>query len=215
MNEPHKPTAPTGYFHHGPLVKRINLPGWQVLILANLIALIPLTVGLLLLWIPYQLYLAMGAPLTIMPTLAWPLGVAIPVGIIIFILSMLFHEWLHGTAMYFMGYRPKYYSNWGALFAGLREGDYLSRPNYLIMTLTPILLMSAGGLLVLLFLPPVIGRLLLIALLLNTAASIGDIFVAVAVYRSPKSAIFRDDKGIQMFLPTVDVETAVSQTPLS
>jgi hypothetical protein len=207
MNEPTLPSAPDGFTYHGPLVKRINLPDWQVYILANLLALIPLGIGLLLLWLPYQLYLAMGTPFAVMSSLEWPLSITIPVGVLIFILSMLLHEWLHGVAMYAMGRPPKYYFRWFVLFAGLHEGDYLPRSNYLVMTLTPIFLMSSIGLIVLLFLPPVIGRLLLIALLLNTAASLGDLFVAVAVYRSPEKAVFRDDKGIQVFIP---VETAIS-----
>ena len=97
--------------------------------------------------------------------------------------------------------RPPPYFKIGVLFAGLRPGDFLPRIHYLVMTLTPLVAMSIGGCAVLLVLPPAYGRLLLIALLLNTAASLGDLFVAVGVYRSPKTAVFTDNNGIQVFVP--------------
>jgi hypothetical protein len=50
-------------------------------------------------------------------------------------------------------------------------------------------------------LPPALGQLLLIALLLNTAASTGDFMVAWRVYKAPPDALFSDDQGIQLFVP--------------
>lgn len=179
----------------------------MLFLLANLIALLPLSIGILLLWVPYQIYLAMGAPLALVPDLQLTPLTLILSGILIFVASMLLHEWLHGLALQVMGHKPIYYFRIGVLFAGLPPGDYLPRAHYLIMTLTPLVLMSVGGFGILLLLPPVYGRLLLIALLLNTAASLGDLFVAVGVYRAPKTAVFTDDNGIQVFVP---VESATN-----
>jgi hypothetical protein len=50
-------------------------------------------------------------------------------------------------------------------------------------------------------LPPALSQLLLIALLLNTAASIGDFMVAWRVYKTSPDALFSDDHGIQLFVP--------------
>jgi hypothetical protein len=62
--------------------------------------------------------------------------------------------------------------------------------------------MSLGGAILLLLLPVAIGQVVLIALLLNAAASIGDLAVAQRALRQPNSALFADrDGGIKIFLP--------------
>ena len=202
MNESHLPNPPHGYFYHGPLFQKRFKRGWLVFLAANLIALIPFGLGLLLLWVPYQLYLGFGTPFAVLPTLQMGLVVKIMLGLLIFVLSMLLHEWLHGLALIATGHPPKYYFRMGVLFAGLNENDFLPRRHYLLMSLTPLVVMSVVGFVVLLFLPPVIGRLLLTSLLLNAAASLGDLMVTIGILRAPKQAVFTDEKGIQIFLPS-------------
>ena len=195
------PPAPSGFIYHKPLFSQLNGPRWKLLLWANMIALLPFGVGLLLLWMPYQLYLALGSPLALYPDHQLTRPVSLAVGILIFIASMFLHEWLHGIALHLLGHKPVYYFKFSMFFAGLQKGDHLSRHQYLVMTLTPLVTMSVVGFGILLLLPPAYGRLLLIALLLNTAASLGDLFVAVAVLRAPKTAVFTDDNGIYIFLP--------------
>ena len=195
------PTAPPGYIHYRKLFKKFNGPQWKIFALANLIALLPFSVGLIVLWVPYQLYLALGAPLAVASDLELAPLTFILSGILIFIASMLLHEWLHGLALQATGHKPIYYFKTLVLFAGLQPGEFIPRAHYLIMTLTPLVVMSVVGFGILLILPPVYGRLLLTALLLNTAASLGDLFVAVGVYRSPKTAVFTDENGIHVFVP--------------
>ena len=69
------------------------------------------------------------------------------------------------------------------------------------MTLTPLIVMTLTGSLLLPFLPPVLGQIVLIAMLLNMAASLGDLMVALRVYKTPREAKFADDRGIQVYLP--------------
>lgn len=195
------PIPPTGFIFHKKLFKRLDTPFWKIFVIANFLALLPLLIGLLLLWTPYQLYLAAGAPWALFSSLTMPLWVSILLGLLIFLASMFLHEWLHGIAMSLMGRKPVYYFRSYVLYAGLQKGDYLTRRQYLTVTLMPLLSMSIGGFIFLLWLPPALGRLLLIALLLNTAASLGDLFVAYNVFKSPKKAIFNDDNGIQVYLP--------------
>lgn len=114
---------------------------------------------------------------------------------------MLLHEWLHGLALQSFGHKPRYALHKFYLVATIQKGSFLTRREYLLMTLTPLVTMTLVGSVLLLFLPPTIGQLLLMALLLNTAASIGDIMVAWRVFRAPPDARFSDDHGIQLFLP--------------
>lgn len=205
MESTYIPAAPQGYAYHkhlfADLEVREKYPFIILLILANFIALIPLAIGILLLWLPYQFYLYFDTPYALLPTVDLPLVLKIILGGIIFFVSMLLHEWLHGVALQRMGHQAHYAFHKLFLTATIEDGDYLTRREYLWMTVTPLLLMTFAGGMLLLFLPPVIGKLLLIALLINTAASIGDLMVAVRVYRMPQDAVFTDDKGIQVFLP--------------
>ena len=198
------PTPPRGYIHQRPLFADWDAldryPQWLVLIFANFIALLPLGGGVLLLWLPYQFYSFNGTPLALLPAWTLPLGWKIILGLLIFLGSMLLHEWLHGLALQLYGHKPSYAFHKLYLVATIAKGTYLTRHQYLIMTLTPLLSMTVVGGGLLLILPPVIGQLLLIALLLNTAASIGDLMVAFRVYNAPKAALFSDDHGIQMFI---------------
>ncbi|WP_420645237.1 DUF3267 domain-containing protein [Candidatus Leptofilum sp.] len=199
------PTPPPGYVHVRPLFADWDLldkyPRWLVLIYANLVALLPLGGGVLLLWLPYQFYSFNNSPLALWPALTLPLGWKIVLGVLIFMGSMLLHEWLHGLVLQLFGHKPRYVFLKLYLVATIQKGSFLTRRQYLVMTLAPIVTMTLLGGGLLLFLPPAIGRLLLIALLLNTAASIGDILVAWRVYQAPPEARFGDDHGIQLFLP--------------
>ena len=67
----HTPQAPLGYVYHKTLGEEINAkrkrPFWLIIIAANFIALIPLTLGVAGLWLPYQFYKVIGAPYAIYP----------------------------------------------------------------------------------------------------------------------------------------------------
>jgi len=173
----------------------------MLLLGANFVALIPLAGGVLILWLPYQFYRMVGTPYALLPELQLPLPLLIGLGILVIGGSMLLHEWLHGIALTFLGYTPRYAFNKYYLLATVADGTFLTRSHYLQMTLTPITLMTIIGATLLPFLPPIVGQILLIALLLNLAASLGDIMVAIRVYKTPKEALFADNKGIHVFLP--------------
>lgn len=206
MNEStDSPTPPQGYVHYKGLFDDWQAtpakPEWLMLLWANLAALLPLAVGILLLWLPYQIYCLWGAPLSLLPILQLSTAWLVVVGLIINVFSMLVHEWLHGRVLLWCGYRPLYNFHKFWLLATVEPGCFLSRQHYLLVSLTPLVVMSTAGSIMLLFLPPVIGHLLLIALLLNCAASVGDLMVASRVYRAPDRALFSDVRGIQVFVP--------------
>ena len=173
---------------------------WHWLVIGNLWALLPLGVAALVLWLPYQFYMVLGAPLTLFPDPGWNpllLGALVVPG------SMLLHEALHALALRAQGY-PATLSFVRGYFYATTDG-FLTRRAYLLMVLTPLSVMTLSGALLLLFLPVAIGQVVLIALLLNAAASIGDLAVAQRALRQPSSALFADrDGGIKIFLPEID-----------
>jgi len=201
----HIPQAPQGYSYHTPLIDdwetKYNYPFWILILLANFLALAPLTLGILFLWFPYQLYKTLGAPYAVYSELTLSLPILIVLGILIIGGSIILHEWLHGIALSILGYKPRYAFHKYYLLANIEDGSFLTKPHYLIMSLTPILVMTVVGGLLLPFFPPAIGQIVLVALLLNMAASLGDMMVSLRVYKAPKDALFADDHGIQIFLP--------------
>jgi hypothetical protein len=117
--------------------------------------------------------------------------------------SIALHEGLHGLALLALGYRAML--RYGAGYFYATTDGYMTRRAYLIMVLTPISVMTAGGGVLLLFLPISVGQIVLIALLLNAAASVGDFAVAERTRRQPADALFADRGGIKVFLRTADV----------
>ena len=172
---------------------------WHWLLIGNLWALLPLGLAVLILWLPYQFYAALGTPLALFRDPDWSPAQHWVIGALIIVGSIIFHEWLHALALIVLGYRAKLRYASGYFYA--TTDNFLTRRDYLIMVLTPIIIMTLGGGIVLLLLPVTVGQIVLIALLLNAAASIGDLVVADRTRRQPADALFADrDGGIKVFL---------------
>lgn len=190
--------APPNYVSQGDLFGDFDgIPEWRWLLYANLMALLPLGGAVLLLWLPYQFYAVLGAPLAL-PVPAWPPLVTALVGIVVVLTSVFLHEGLHGLALLLLGYHPRLTYSRGFLLATV--SGFITRRDYLIMILTPVTAMSAFGALLLLWFPVSLGQWLLAALLLNAAASIGDLAVASRVRRFPGTTLFADMGGIKVFV---------------
>ncbi|NWG16390.1 MAG: DUF3267 domain-containing protein [Chloroflexi bacterium] len=194
------PTAPPGYGFAADLFGDLESASpWRFLLLANLLALIPLGAAALLLWLPYQMYAALGAPLALFPAPDWPpwgfwlFGAGALAG------SIAAHEGLHGAALLLMGRRPRFGYAAGYLYASVRPGQFLTRRAYLVMVLSPLAIISLVGGLTLPFLSASLGQIVVLALLLNAAASIGDLAVAQRLLRWPPDALFAEAGGIHVY----------------
>lgn len=198
------PQAPTGYRYSGRLFADLYGSqewGLRIILLANLLALVPLLAGIVALWLPYQLYLAAGAPFAFPSALRLNPATSVALGLAVCLASMVLHEIIHAITLAILGYRPVLSLEQGYLAASVPQGDYLTRGSYLVMSLSPLCIMTLLGVPGLLVLPPAFGKLLLVALLLNCAASIGDLLVAQRVQRCHRQALFSDDGSIQVFEP--------------
>lgn len=204
-------SIPPNYTYHAELFAGVRQGyeekgGWYMLVWANFLALLPLGVGIFILWLPYQIYLFLGTPWSLFPDPSWTISVKLLVGASVIIASIFIHEWLHGLALQLMGYRPRYFIRNFVPHAGIQPEELLSRNHFLIMTLTPLVVLTLLGSIALLLLPPTLGQLLLITLLLNFAASVGDLFVAYHVRRWPPEALFAD--GGKIFLPIRPIDSS-------
>jgi Putative zincin peptidase len=195
--------APAGYNHQGDLFADLAdtyQSELHLIVVANLLALIPLLVVALLVWLPYQLYVAVGAPLALFNDPQWPQWAFWLAGLVVVVCSLLLHEALHGAALLMQGHRPKFGYASGYPYATIQPGAFLTRRQYLTMALTPLTVMTLGGAVGLVWLPVSIGQIVLMAVLLNAAASIGDLAVASRARRWPPGTLFAaDERGIQVF----------------
>jgi len=200
-------SPPKGYRHHGPLFDRLPSRSQNYakrVILGNFLAIIPLGMGIVGLWLPYQFYITIGLPLALLPDISsWPIILKLLESLLVFVASIFLHEELHAIALRLTGHKPKLSFNRGFLYATIEEGEYLNRRDYLIMTLTPVVVLTLLGIFGLLVLPKTAGQVLLVILLLNLAASTGDLQVALWVSMKPARALFADDGQIQVFLPEI------------
>jgi Putative zincin peptidase len=177
-----------------------DTPEWYWIVMGNLLALVPLGFAALLLWLPYQFYLALGAPLALFPDPVFPEWLKWLAGLLMIAASMLLHELLHGAALLVLGYRARLNYATGYFYATVERGQFLTRTHYIVMSLTPLTVMTLGGGMLLVLLPPTWGQLLLIVLLLNAAASVGDLAVASRTRRYPVDALFSDEGGIKVYV---------------
>jgi hypothetical protein len=195
--------APQGYHLASDLFEDFDDPnrrfgGWRWLLIGNLWALLPLALAVLILWLPYQFYAALGTPLAQFANPEWNREGFWLFGALMIAASIVLHEGLHGLALISLGYKAKLRFASGYFYA--TTDGFLTRHDYLIMVLTPITVMTLGGGVVLLLLPVALGQIVLIALLLNAAASIGDLVVADRTRGQPADALFADRHGIKVFL---------------
>ncbi len=204
MHEIKTLTSPNGYIYHGPLFGRLPSRSKNYakrVLLGNFLAIIPLGMGIVGLWLPYQVYIALGLPLAVTPELTWPITLKLLESLLVFVASVFLHEELHAIALRLTGYKPRLSFKRGFLYATICEDDFLTRRDYLIMTLTPVVVLTLAGILALLILPQTAGQVLLVILLLNLAASTGDLQVALWVSSKPPDSLFADDGQIQVFVP--------------
>lgn len=201
--------APAGYQYHGRLFGSIgrNVPRWRVMALVNFLALLPLSVAALVVWLPQQIYVALGSPLALFADPDLPQWGFWVIGAVIIVASMILHELLHGLALLLTGHTPRFGYARGFLYASMRPDEYLNKRQYLLVTLMPLVSITLVSNAILLLLPPGIGQALLIAVLLNAAASVGDLMVTWLMLRSPTGAIFSERGGILVFVPVAVPET--------
>jgi hypothetical protein len=194
-------TPPQGYVFQSDLFHDLkNTPEWYWIVWGNLLALVPLLVAALLLWLPYQFYVALGTPLALLPDPVLPDWSKWLIGLVVIVASMLLHELLHAAALRMLGYRAHLNYAWGYFYATVEQGQFLTRGHYILMSLTPLTVMTLGGAVLLLLLPATFGQILLITLLLNAAASVGDLSVAARARTYPHDALFSDEKGIKVYV---------------
>jgi hypothetical protein len=178
-------TLPPGYHevHYMKVTERGRL-FWL-----NVLSLIPMFASGLIVSGGLILYQDWGAPLVIDRL---PNHIPFLPGILLVLLVLPLHEWIHGRAITRVGHRPRYGVKLMVLYA-TSDGALFRRSEFLWIALAPLVVISTAGLIMMLFLPAGLSQWVVLGVMMNAAGSIGDLWMAAVALRFAPSVLIRDE----------------------
>ncbi|MBN1681125.1 MAG: DUF3267 domain-containing protein [Anaerolineae bacterium] len=172
-------------------VDYIKITNRRAFLWLNVMSLLPLTAsGLLMFGALLVYHEEMGGPLVI-PALSGELPSL--VGLLLVLLVLPLHEWIHGLAIRRCGHTPRYGVKLLVLFA-TSDGALFRRNEFILIALAPLVTVTLAGLFVMVFLPYQLGYWIALAVVLNAAGAIGDLWMTIAALRFDASALIRDEE---------------------
>lgn len=195
---------PAGYRE----VRHFSVSKGSVLITLNILSLLPLIISGLLAFGLLMIYHAeLDAPLVIH---ALPDDIPRGMGIALIILVLPLHEWIHGLWIGRYGHKARYGAKWFVLFA-TSDNALFRRNEFIQIALAPLVLISAGGIVLMAFVPLGLAEWIALAVTINAAGAIGDIWMTAVVLRYDAVALIRDEEAsMRIFVPHNMAATARS-----
>jgi hypothetical protein len=142
------------------------------------------------------------------PGMEGPEGLPVVLLWLAVLLVLPLHEWLHGLAIRRYGHQPRY----GAKYAQLgrfklpvilyatADNALFRRGEFIVVALAPMVVITLGGMLGIYLLPDNLHVYLSVAVIINGAGAIGDLWMTAAVLRHPPDILVRDEAdGIRIF----------------
>lgn len=179
--------------HYHEVLHLVVTEGKRLLWL-NLLALIPLVVSLVV----------VGAWWLAVARLRGPIAGDGPpwlLGILLLLATMPLHEAIHALAIRLVGHRPRFGAKLdkGVLYATADQALF-RRDEFIAVALAPIVFISISGLTLMVVLPDAVAYWIGLAIVLNAASAIGDLWMTAVVLRYPPNALVRDEAdGIRIF----------------
>jgi hypothetical protein len=103
------------------------------------------------------------------------------------------HEWLHGVIIARCGHKPRYGIKLFVLFA-TSDGALFRRNEFIRIALAPLVIITLIGSVIMLFTPMGLATWIALAITLNAAGSIGDLWMTGIAMRYDSSALIRDEE---------------------
>ncbi len=182
---------PAGYGE----IRRVQLTERRLLFWLNILAIIPLI--LMVIWMAIWWGIASrGRATSSDPGIPWWLAL-----ILVFVIVLPLHEFLHGITIRLLGYPVRYGANLskGVLFA-TSDNALFWRNQYLAIALAPLVGMSALAMLIMLFASQGIAYYVALAAVLNAGGAIGDLWSAGVLIRYPAQVLIRDEaEGFRIY----------------
>lgn len=172
-------------------VRYMSINERGVLLWLNLLSLVPLAISALIVFGALLVYHEeLGSPLVI-DELPASLPPALGLAVVLIVLPA--HEWIHGLVIARCGHKPRYGVKLFVLFA-TSDGALFRRDEFIRIALAPLVVVTAAGSLMMLFLPFGLAYWAGLAVILNAGGAIGDLWMTVIVLRYDSSALVRDEE---------------------
>ncbi len=182
-------TIPSDYHSH----KTLDLSNARTMFLLNLAAL-PLL--FLFGWMFARIFILVrdtnpfpGGFWGLVSSYSWVDWIALPLSIA---LMLVFHELVHGIFFWlFTQERPRFALKSGYAYAAAPEW-YLPRKQYVLVGLSPLLVISVLSIILAVLFPAHQVSYLLFVATFNAAGALGDIIVVAWVFRQPRTTLIMD-----------------------
>ena len=171
------------------------------LLLINLLALFPVAIALIIMGAWWALVLRLRGSLAGGFGADWPWWLWI---ILIFVISIPLHEFIHGLAIRRAGHKPRYgvILSKGAFYA-TADNALFWRADFIFIALAPLVGITLLGLLLVFLLPDTLGYYVSLGVIFNAANSIGDLWMTGVVRRYPPTTLVRDQAdSIRIYVNT-------------
>ena len=179
-------TLPEGYRE----VYYLSIKQPKTMILLNVLSVVLFAVSAVIVFVPLIAYHeVLDAPLVIN---SLPDEISLLLGLLLVMLVLPLHEWIHGQFIKLCGHKPRYGIKFLVLFA-TADGAYFRRNEFVRIAMAPLIVISLLGLTIMLFLPGGLAVWVALAVLLNAGGAIGDIWMTIAALRFDPSALVQDE----------------------
>jgi hypothetical protein len=171
------------------------------LLLINLLALIPITIAIIVMGVWWALVLRLRGSIPDGFGVDWPWWIWI---ILIFVISIPLHEFIHGLAIRRSGHKPRYgmMLSKGAFYA-TADNALFWRNDFIFIALAPLIGITLLGLLLVYLLPDTLGYYVSLGVIFNAANSIGDLWMTAVVRHYPSTTLIRDQAdSIRIYVNT-------------
>ncbi len=180
-------------------IRHVLLTEDRLLIRLNLLAVVPLVgmiVWLALWWLIVSLGRAPDAAPA--PNIPWWLAV-----VVIFVLVLPVHEFIHGVTIALFGYKVRYGAKLskGVLYA-TSDHALFRRGQYLAIALAPFVVITLLAMLIMAIAPQWLGYYTAIAAVFNAGGAVGDLWSVGVIWRYPPPLLVRDEAdGFRLYAP--------------
>lgn len=166
------------------------------MLLLNVLSLIPLAISAVLMFAWAGIIVRLRGP--------WPEegNLASWAGVVILLVVIPAHEFLHGLAIQWAGHKPRYGAKLSKLvFYATADNAYFWRDQYLVISLTPLIVITGIGMgLMALVSSTTMAFYAALAVIVNAASAIGDLYMARIALQYPLDTLIRDEaEGMRVF----------------
>ena len=187
---------PTGYIED----RHLTATEGRTLLWLNLASLVPLGIALIVMGWWWALVRQLRGPYSTAFSEQLPTIIAIAA---VLVITLGGHEALHGLAIRLYGHQPRFgiALSKGVMYA-TTDNALFPRNQFIAIALAPLVVMTLAGMVLMILVPDTLANYVGLAVALNAAGAIGDLWMAAVVMRYSPDTLVRDEAdSIRIYVP--------------